>query len=157
MLGAMDDAALIEAVLDRYRGRFTGWEPPPPGSLAGPAGGFSGGPYGLAVRFVLRGPAEARECVWLETSRMGGTSLMRLGADGGEPEHLGEMQEMYVNGATEDDTRRAQEEMWARNAAFWARVEELGLGDRLPVRTAVNAVLTSGPHDPPGSGGAPGA
>ncbi|MFN8122107.1 MAG: hypothetical protein U0237_06710 [Thermoleophilia bacterium] len=39
------------------------------------------------------------------------------------------------------------------DAAFWARVEDLGLGERPPVPPAVSAFLTSGPHDAPVEGG----
>jgi hypothetical protein len=152
----MDDGALIEAMLDRYRDVYTSWRPPEPGVLTGPAGGFSGGPYGLAVRYVLRGEGASRECVWLETSRMGGTVLMRIEPATGSAETLDEMWTGYVHGDTEAETARAIDRMHQHNEAFWERVAELGLDGDLPTHTVVNAFLTSsaaGELDPPGSAG----
>lgn len=160
---------LVERMLDHYRARFTdrdGWQPPPPGTLTTPAGGFSGGPFGLAVRYALRGAGDARECVWLETSRMGGALLMRLDPRTGEVTGIDEMQDAYVVGTTEAETRGALERMHAHNAAFWQRVHDLGLDDDLPTHTVINAYLTSAasgdleprwhrrsPRTQPGSGG----
>jgi hypothetical protein len=152
----MDDDALIEAMLDHYRDMHTSWRPPARGTLTGPRGGFSGAPYGLAVRYVLHGSGEYRECVWLESLRMGGTALMRLGTATGAVEGIDSMWTGYMVGATEAETARAIERMHRHNAAFWERVADLGLDVDLPTHTLVNAYLTSaaadGP-DPPGSAG----
>lgn len=148
----MDDGALIETMLDHYRDRFDGWNPPARGVLTDPRGGFSGGPYGLAVRYVVVGNGDGapHECVWLETSRMMVTALMRIAADGdGRPELLGEMQTMYMLGPTDEDTTRERDRMHARNAAFWGRVGALGLDRELPLHTVVNAHLTSAAADTP--------
>lgn len=152
----MDDGALIEAMLDHYRDVYTSWQPPARGTLTGPIGGFSGGPYGLAVRYVLRGSGECRECVWLESSRMGGTALMRLDMATGAVEGIDSMWTGYVHGDTEAETARAVDRMHQHNEAFWERVAELGLDGDLPTHTVVNAFLTSsagGDLDPPGSAG----
>ncbi len=85
---------------------------------------------------------------------MGGTSLLRLEGPDGEPECLDAMQTFHLVGPTDADTHRAREAMWTQNAEFWSRVGALGLGEDLPVHTAVNALLTSGPHEPPPKGGA---
>jgi hypothetical protein len=149
----MDDGALIEAMLGPYRDVYTSWQPPEPGALTGPAGGFSGGPYGLAVRYVLRGEGAGRECVWLETSRMGGTLLWRLDAASGDAVKVDEMWTGYMHGDTEAETALAVDRMHQHNAAFWERAAELGLDEDLPAHTVVNAYLTSaaaGEPDPPG-------
>lgn len=111
--------------------------------------GFSGGPYGLAVRYVLRDGEGGRECAWLETSRMGGTLLWRLDAASGTAVKVDEMWTGYMLGDTEEETAAAERRMHEHNAAFWERVGALGLDGDLPMRTVVNAHLTSAAADEP--------
>jgi hypothetical protein len=141
----------LEAMLAVYRRQAgTGaWQPPARADLTTPRGGFSGGPFGLAVRYVVHG----EEVVWLEASRMGGCSLLRItaGRPGG-PERLAAEQDAYLVGADAAETAANLAQMHDRNARFWAQVAEHGLDDALPRFAQVNAVLRTGEVPEPPAG-----
>ncbi len=126
--------ALVRLLADQYRDRFGGpnypnflpdtWEPPLP------RGTFGQGPFGLMVNYVVFEEFGRPVAYWLETSRMGGTSLWAMRTDG-VAECTDVVHEFHAIGDTPEQTDSNRARSNEANRAFWSRVDELGLGDTM--------------------------
>lgn len=142
----MTDQQLIDAMLAHYHERtkhLDYWQPPALGTLHEAQGGFSDGPFGLAVRYALSGHGRERAITWLETSRMGGTSLWQRRAHDEDIRSLGAMPEGYAIIADPKAAAAARARRRAAAQAFWERARTYGLAHDLPIHTRVNAHLVT--------------